>query len=92
MYIGYISFVMIAFMFLNDFKDAAIRHFLDENKLLTYPLVMILFIVFSFVLGRLDTKLGLRREEMRNSSSENPVMMDILKTVKDIREELQKAG
>jgi hypothetical protein len=39
---------------------------------------MVLFMVFSLVLGRLDTKLGLRREEMRNASTENPVMMEIL--------------
>jgi hypothetical protein len=78
MYIGYISFIMIAFMFLNDFENENIRHFLDENKIITYPVVMVLFMVFSLVLGRLDTKLGLRREEMRNASTENPVMMEIL--------------
>ena len=77
-YIGYISFIMIAFMFLNDFENENIRHFLDENKIITYPVVMVLFMVFSLVLGRLDTKLGLRREEMRNASTENPVMMEIL--------------
>lgn len=78
MYIGYISFIMIAFMFLNDFENENIRHFLDENKIITYPVVMVLFMIFSLVLGRLDTKLGLRREEMRNASTENPVMMEIL--------------
>ena len=78
MYVGYISFVMIAFMFLNDLKSETIRHFLDENKLITYPVVMVLFMIFSLILGRLDTKLGLRKEEMRNASTENPVMMEIL--------------
>lgn len=78
MYVGYISFIMIAFMFLNDFENENIRQLLDENKLITYPVVMILFIAFSLILGRLDTKLGLRREEMRNASTENPVMMEIL--------------
>lgn len=88
MYIGYISFLMIAFMFLNDFKNDNIRNFLDENKLISYSMVMVLFIVFSLILGRLDTKLGLRKEEMRNSSSENPVLMDILKKVKSIESNL----
>ena len=78
MYIGYISFVMIAFIFLNDFKNETIRHLLDENKIITYPVMMILFIGFSLILGRLDTKLGLRKEEMRNASTENPVLMEIL--------------
>ena len=84
MYVGYISFVMIAFMFLNDFENENIRHLLDENKLITYPAVMILFVIFSLILGRLDTKLGLRREEMRNASTENPVMMEILKKLQNI--------
>ncbi len=84
MYIGYISFVMIAFMFLNDLNDETIRHFLDDNKLITYPVVMVLFIVFSLILGRFDTKFGVRKEEMRNASSENPVLMEILEKVKNI--------
>ena len=88
MYIGYISFVMIAFMFLNDFKDETIRHFLDENKLITYPVMMVLFMVFSLILGRLDTKLGLRKEEMRNAANENPVTMEILQNIKEIKQKM----
>jgi hypothetical protein len=84
MYIGYISFVMIAFMFLNDFENESIRTFLDENKFITYPVVMILFVAFSLILGRLDTKFGVRKEEMRNASAENPVLMEILNKVKTI--------
>ena len=84
MYIGYISFVMIVYLFLNDFENESIRSFLDNNKLISYPIVMILFIVFSLILGRLDTKFGVRKEEMRNASSENPVLMEILEKVKNI--------
>jgi len=84
MYIGYISFVMIAFMFLNDFENESIRTFLDEKKFITYPVVMILFVAFSLILGRLDTKFGVRKEEMRNASAENPVLMEILNKVKTI--------
>lgn len=90
MYIGYISFVMIAFMFLNDLKDQTIRNFLDENKWITYPVMMVFFVVFSLVLGRLDTKLGLRREEMRNAATENPVTMEILQNVKEIKARLDE--
>lgn len=89
MYIGYISFIMIAFMFLNDFKDETIRNFLDENKLITYPVMMIVFMLFSLVLGRIDTKLGLRKEEMRNAATENPVTMEILEHLKEIKEKVE---
>ncbi|MEN8115672.1 MAG: hypothetical protein ABFS16_01760 [Bacteroidota bacterium] len=92
MYIGYISFIMIAFMFLNDFKDQTIRDFLDENKLITYPAMMVVFVLFSLVLGRLDTKLGLRKEEMRNAATENPVTMDILDRLEEIRDHQKKIG
>lgn len=90
MYIGYISFIMIAFMFLNDFKDETIRNFLDENKLITYPLMMVVFLLFSLVLGRLDTKLGLRKEEMRNAATENPVTMEILAHLREIKEQADR--
>lgn len=89
MYIGYISFVMIAFMFLNDLKDQTIRNFLDENKWITYPVMMVVFLLFSLILGRLDTKLGLRKEEMRNAAIENPVTMEILENIKAINEKLK---
>lgn len=88
MYIGYISFIMIAFMFLNDFKDETIRNFLDENKLFTYPLMIVVFMLFSLILGRLDTKLGLRKEEMRNAATENPVTMEILEHLKEIKQKV----
>ena len=90
MYIGYISFIMIAFMFLNDFKDQTIRNFLDENKLITYPVMMVVFIMFSLVLGRIDTKLGLRKEEMRNAATENPVTMEMLESLKEIKAALKE--
>jgi hypothetical protein len=79
---------MIAFMFLNDFKDESIRNFLDENKLITYPLMMVVFMLFSLILGRLDTKFGLRKEEMRNAAAENPVTMEILSHIKEIKEKM----
>lgn len=78
MYIGYINFIMIAFVFLNSVQSEEIRNILDENKWLVYPAIMTLFIFISLLLGRLDTKLGMRKEELRNISTENPVTMEIL--------------
>lgn len=90
MYIGYISFLMIGFVFLNSFQSEEIRSFLDQNKLVIYPLILILFLVISLILGRLDTKLGMRKEELRNQATENPVTMEILNSLKEIRENQQK--
>lgn len=90
MYIGYISFIMIAFVFLNSFENQQIRDFLDNNKLLIYPLIMIVFILVSLILGRLDTKLGMRKEEMRNNATENPVTMEILNSLQEIKKNQAK--
>lgn len=90
MYIGYISFIMIAFVFLNSFDNQIIRSILDENKLIVYPSIMILFIAISLLLGRLDTKLGMRKEEMRNNATENPVIMEILNALVEIKENQKK--
>ncbi len=90
MYIGYINFIMLIFVFLNSFKHDGIRNILDGNKLLVYPLIMILFIVISLFLGRLDTKLGMRKEELRNHATANPVTMEILNSLREIKENQEK--
>jgi hypothetical protein len=90
MYIGYINFIMIAFVFLNSIQNQEIRSILDENKILVYFSMMILFIVVSLFLGRLDTKLGMRKEELRNHATENPVTMEILNSLKEIKENQRK--
>lgn len=86
MYLSYINFVMIAFVFLNSINDERIREVLDENRLIFYPFVMIIFISVSLVLGYFDTKLGLRKEEMRNNATENPITLEILSSLKEIKE------
>ena len=90
MYIGYISFIMIAFVFLNSFQNQEIRDVLDQNKLLIYPSIIIMFVVISFFLGRLDTKLGMRREELINHATANPITMEILNSLKEIKENQKK--
>ena len=85
MYLGLISFVMIAFMFLNEIENEWIRSILDGNKFLVYPVVMSIFIGFALILGRMDTKFGMRKEEMRNHALENPVTMEILGHLRAIR-------
>ena len=86
MYLNYINFVMIAFVFLDAINDVRIRALLDENRLAVYPIVIILFLSVSFILGYFDTKLGLRKEEMRNNATENPVFLEILTNLREVKE------
>lgn len=84
-YLGLMNFLMIAFVFLNSIENQSIRSVLDGNRLVIYPMIMTLFVVLSLLLGRLDTKLGMRKEEMRNHAYENPVTMEILNSLNEIR-------
>jgi len=36
----------------------------------------------------LDTRLGLRQEELRNNAVVNPIMQDLMRTVYDIQEKV----
>lgn len=90
MYIGYIQFFMIGFVFLRSFEDSTIGTLLFENVLLSIPILFLLFIGLSLVLGRVDTVLGLREEELRNSSTSNPVMRDILSNLEELKAEVHK--
>lgn len=89
MYIGYLQFFMIGFVFLESFRDDSIGQLIFNNLIVSIPILFLLFIVLSLVVGRIDTVLGLREEELRNSTQSNPVMREILEELKDIKQELE---
>lgn len=90
MYIGYIQFLMIAFVLLEAYKDSKIGMLIFDNMLLSIPIIFLIFIILSLIVGRIDTILGLREEELRNASSSNPVMREILKKIEDVNKEVQE--
>lgn len=85
MYLGYIQFLMIGFVFLETYKDTEVGVLIYSNLLISIPILFVLFILGSLVIGRLDTVLGLREEELRNSADSNPVMREILESVNEIK-------
>ena len=85
MYVGYIQFLMIVLMF---FKDTRIGDWIFSNVWLAVPIAFVVLMLVSVILGRIDTLLGLRQEELRNNSENNPVISEILKEVKEIKEKL----
>lgn len=92
MYIGYIQFFLIGIVFLQSFKDQKWSEFLYEYAVVSIPVLLILFIFLSLFLGYLDTKLGFREEELRNLSKSNPVMMEMLASLREIRDKLDAMG
>ena len=89
MYVGYIQFLMIAFVFLKSYKDSFFGKLIFENMILSIPIIFVVFILLSLIVGRIDTLLGLREEELRNSTASNPVMRDLLKNMEEIKMELK---
>ena len=90
MYVGYIQFMMIAFVLLEAYKETSLGRLVFDNMLLSVPVIFLVFILLSLIIGRIDTLLGLREEELRNSSASNPVMRDILKHVSEIKRDLDE--
>ena len=89
MYLGYIQFFLIGIVFLESFKDKPWGEFIFRYALIFIPVILILFILLSLVLGYFDSKLGLREEELRNLSKSNPVMVEMLDSLKEISEKLK---
>lgn len=90
MYIGYVQFLMIGFVFLGTYKESRLGVLIFDNMLYSIPVLFVLFIGLSLIVGRLDTAFGLREEELRNSSTNNPVMRELLTNVKELRAEIQE--
>ncbi len=89
MYIGYIQFFLIGIVFLQSFKDERWGDFIFRYAVIAIPVVLILFVFLSLLLGYLDTKLGFREEELRNLSKSNPVMVEMLDSLNEIKAQLK---
>lgn len=86
MYIGYINLFMMVTIFLGAIKNTGVGKYLIANVYVAIPILIILFMLFALLLGYWDSRLGIRSEEMRNLSSQNPVQMEILKTIRKLKE------
>ncbi len=90
MYIGYIQFLMIGFVFLESYKETSWGQLVFNNLLYSIPVLFALFILLQLILGRIDTLLGLREEEMRNASTSNPVMRELLENITELKQEVKQ--
>ncbi len=90
MYIGYINLFMMVTIFIGAIKNTDIGKFLLSNVYVAIPILIVVFIFCALLLGYWDSKLGIRSEEMRNLSLQNPVQREILVTIRDIKQEQEK--
>jgi hypothetical protein len=88
MYISYIQFFLIGIVFLQSFKDKQWGEVIFNHAIIAIPIALILFVLLSLILGWLDSRLGLREEELRNLSKSNPIMMEMLQELKELNRKL----
>jgi uncharacterized membrane protein len=90
MYVGYIQFLMIVFVLLEAYKESALGSLVFNHMSISIPIIFLVFIILSLIIGRIDTLLGLREEELRNASASNPVMREILKNMEELKREIKE--
>ena len=73
-YVGYLQFFMLVFITLKQMDTTL--------PIWMYIAGFVLFCVVSVVVGYIDTKLGIRAEEQKNYSEQNPTLMEILEILK----------
>jgi hypothetical protein len=90
MYLGYIQFFMIGIVFFEAFKDKPFGIIIYKYAFISIPVLFLAFIFFSILLGYLESKLGLKEEEQKKLTTSNPVMMELMNDIKEIKNELAK--
>lgn len=83
MYIGYINFFMVAILFIDNRKETTFGRWFYEHSIWTFPLLMILFVFLSLLVGYIDRH-TIRSAEMKDISSLNPIHMETLETSRRI--------
>jgi len=90
MYIGYFQFLMLVVIFINSIRNNAFGKYLVEYSAISIPLLFVVFVGGSLFLGYLDSRMGIRSEEMRNLSYHNPIQREMLEILKELRDEKKK--
>ena len=90
MYIGYVQFLLIIFVFIKSLGDNSLTEFVFTSPLIAVPIILVIFVMVSLVIGYLDSRLGFREEEIRNHSKSNPVLMDIQKSLSELNDKIER--
>jgi hypothetical protein len=85
MYIGYIQFFLIIYVFVKSLGDNPFTEYVFSHSMVALPVLLVFFILLSLLVGYIDSRLGLREEEIRNFSKSNPVLVDIQQSLKELQ-------
>lgn len=73
-YISYIQFILLLKIAFSDFIKGYMYFIALPGALL-----------FMFGIGYLDTRFGIRKRELENNASQNPVLTEILKRIDELK-------
>ena len=90
MYLGYINFFMLNLVLLNSSDNGFIANMVNQNRILWIPVLFVFYAVILIFIGFLDTRLGFRQEEMRNNAIHNPILMEMIDSINEIKKEVKK--
>lgn len=90
MYLGYLSFLMILFLFADQLKQYEIFAQFFPKSTLAIPAVAVVCFFLLLFFGWLDERLGIWQSEMHYSSMKNPAFSRILEKLDAIEEELKR--
>ena len=90
MYLGYINFFMLNLVLLNSSEDGFIANMINQNRIMWIPVLFVFYAIVLVFVGFRDTELGFRQEEMRNNAIHNPVLMEMIDSINEIKKEVKK--
>lgn len=90
MYIGYIQFLLIIFVFIKSLGENSFTEIVFGFPYLSIPIILILFLLASLVLGYMDSRLGFREEEIRNHSKSNPILTEISISLRELHKKVDE--
>jgi len=90
MYLGYINFFILNVVLINSIENTVIKEYIAAYKFILIPSMFVIYMTGLIFIGYLDTKLGLRKEEMRNNAMMNPVISELLFSIKSISSDISQ--
>lgn len=97
MYIGYVQFFLIILVFIQSMESNPVSDYVANHLIISIPVILVIFVFLSLIVGYIDSKLGLREEEIRNHSQSNPILREIKDSlaslhdeVKELRDQMEK--
>ena len=90
MYIGYVQFFLIILVFIQSMESNPVSDYVANHLIISIPVILVIFVFLSLIVGYIDSKLGLREEEIRNHSQSNPILREIKDSLASLHDEVKE--